>query len=69
MFNEIEPPSAGDAELLAALNRIAAALERIGDLGLNIACTLQDTNRDICGTIAGLHDYVPKPPARGRSRP
>lgn len=68
MSKSILPVSAKDVEILKTLNRIASALERLADSAAAANHISEDSNRYLCSTIASLHDYQPKPPAKGRGR-
>ena len=68
MSDKILPSSCNDAEMLKTLERIAAALERLADSAFAANCIREDSNRFLCSTVASLHDYQPKPPAKGRGR-
>lgn len=69
MHDKSLPLSGKDAELIGTLERIAASLERLGDIALNLSCVFQDHSRDLNATLAeSLYKLRDKPPTKGKAR-
>lgn len=60
MDEKILPHGNGDAELLAALNRIADSIDSLCRVGINISCVLQDNSLAHEGSLSEIAEAIRK---------